>query len=133
MDASGLAMAGEPIDLPTSEHAAIEMSDTPSRAGDNPTATQVISMCQTNCRCVLSEREFSAKVLRSNAVATLTGALWANLGHSRLMDSDERQNRAAQAAPFHTEAESWGQKRAHQIGQPIRGPAGSWSPEPPSS
>ena len=75
-DASALAVAQEPINLKSSEHAAIEMDTQPTGDSTTPTHVQMVSMFQTNSRCLLAERNFAVKVLRQNAVATLSGVMW---------------------------------------------------------
>jgi hypothetical protein len=76
VDATGLAVADEPIDLRSSEHASIEMDSAPSHEATTPTAAQMVSMFQTNCRCLLAERNFAVKVIRPSSVATLTSVEW---------------------------------------------------------
>lgn len=76
VDATGLAVADEPIELRSSENAAIEMDSAPSHEATTPTAVSMVSMFQTNCRCLLAERNFAIKVIHHNAVATITGVEW---------------------------------------------------------
>jgi hypothetical protein len=83
VDASGLAMATDVIDLRSSEHAALQLDDTPTNAsGPSPTATSLVSMFATNNACLLAERYIAVKAVSPNATATLTNAFWGAVGDS---------------------------------------------------
>jgi hypothetical protein len=82
VDASGLAISSEPIELRASEQAVLEMNDAPTHNSSTPTATSLVSMWQTNCRALLAERRFAVKQIRPSAVATLTSVVWGNTGDS---------------------------------------------------
>jgi hypothetical protein len=82
VDTSGLAIASEPIVLRSSDQASLQMDDAPTNASDTPTATSLVSMFQTNCRCLLAERHFAVKVAKPNAVASVTNVTWGNVGDS---------------------------------------------------
>lgn len=75
-DATGLAVISEPVSLRASRDATIEMSDAPSGSSSSPSAVQMISLFQDNCRGLLCERAFAVKVIRPSAVATLTNVGW---------------------------------------------------------
>jgi hypothetical protein len=82
VDASALVISSAPIELRSSEHASIEMDNAPSHNSSTPTATQMVSMWQTNNRALLCERQFAVKIIRPSAVATLTNVQWGNVGDS---------------------------------------------------
>jgi hypothetical protein len=76
VDAKGLAVALGDLDLRSSDQAALELTATPSGSSATPTATSVVSLWQTNSRCLLAEREFAVKVIRPSSAATMTGVTW---------------------------------------------------------
>ena len=76
VDASGLAVADEPIAVRASDQTSLDMNDAPSSNSTTPTASTLVSVFQTNCRALIAERNFAVKVIRPNAVATLTGVEW---------------------------------------------------------
>jgi hypothetical protein len=81
VDARGIVAASEAITLKSSNAAAIEMLDVPTStiAGGSPatpTAANLVSMFQTNSRAILAERFFGFALLRSNAVASVSGATY---------------------------------------------------------
>jgi hypothetical protein len=82
VDASALVISSAPIELRTSEHASIEMNDAPSHNSSTPTAASLVSMWQTNNRCLLCERQFAVKVIRPSATATLTNVSRGAMGDS---------------------------------------------------
>jgi hypothetical protein len=82
VDASSMAVATEEISLRSSEQATVEMSDAPAHNSTTPTATSLVSLWQTNSRCLLAERSIALKLVRENAAATLTGANWGSVGDS---------------------------------------------------
>ena len=82
VDASGLAVADEPIAVRTSDEGSVEMSDTPSSTSTTPTASNLASLWQLDCRALIAERSFAAKVVRPNSVSSLTGVSWGGAGDS---------------------------------------------------
>ena len=72
VDASALAIADGGIDLRSSGQAAVEMETAPTGSSSAPTATSLVSMYQTNSRCLLAERSFAVKAIRPSAYAHLT-------------------------------------------------------------
>jgi hypothetical protein len=82
VDATALAIASKPIELRSSDQAAIEMDSAPSHNASTPTGASLVSMWQTNNRALLCERQFAVKVIRPNGVASLTNAQWGNVGDS---------------------------------------------------
>ena len=82
VDARGLAVALGGLDLRSSDVASVEMTGTPSGSGVTPTAATVVSMFQTNSRCLRAEREFAVKVVAPNSVATMTNVFWGVSGGS---------------------------------------------------
>lgn len=73
VDASGLAVALGEITLKASDEALVQMDTAPSMESTTPTATQGVSMFQTNSRALMCEREFSIKAIRVASYAHLTG------------------------------------------------------------
>ena len=71
--ADGLAIAQTPLELRSSNQAAVEMSTTPSQNSTSPTAVSMISTFQTGTRALLAEREIGIKAIRPNSYAHLTG------------------------------------------------------------
>jgi hypothetical protein len=67
VDARGLGIAQSPLGLRSSTEAAVEISDEPSGSASAPTATQVVSLWQTNSVALLAERSIVVKAVRSNA------------------------------------------------------------------
>ena len=76
LDATAIAMAASEIELRSSTKAAIEMNTAPSHNSTTPTGAQLVSMFQTNNRCLLAERRIGVKVIRDRAVVKLTGVTW---------------------------------------------------------
>jgi hypothetical protein len=76
VDASGFAAATGEITLSTLRHASLHMSNTP----DSPPtgATQLHSLWQLNQRGLVAERFFILEKLRTDAVASFTGAAYAS-------------------------------------------------------
>lgn len=74
-DATGIAAGQEGLRIERSEHATVQASDAP----DSPpsAATGYVSLWQLDLVGLLAERFISAKVVRSNAVAKITGASYA--------------------------------------------------------
>jgi hypothetical protein len=70
VDASGIAMTVEAIEVKKSDRTAIAMSDDP----DSP--AQMVSMWQTNCTAFLSRLVINWKVVRPGSVSLITGINW---------------------------------------------------------
>jgi hypothetical protein len=81
-DASGVIYGDEGMMVRSSEVAAVEMDTAPTGASAAVSAVQVVSMFQTNSRCLLAERRISVRVADTKAVATLTGIQWGIGGDS---------------------------------------------------
>jgi len=67
-DASQVGAASDAITLDASDQAALQMDDNPTSG-----ATNLISLFQENKRALKAERYFGCEVLRSSAVAVITG------------------------------------------------------------
>jgi hypothetical protein len=76
IDASAVVYADDGVEIFTSDQATVEMSDAPTQASDTPTATNLVSLWQTNCRAIRAERRISVRVVDTLAVASLSGAQW---------------------------------------------------------
>lgn len=76
-DASAIAYADGGTEIRQSEVAAIEMLDNPTNAsGPSVTATNLVSMFQTNSRALLAERRVAVRVVDVDSVVSLSGAQW---------------------------------------------------------
>jgi hypothetical protein len=84
VDASNVAVAERPIELRSSEEAALEMADDPSGASDTPTAANLVSLYQVNALALLAERQCGLKLLRVTAAATLSNFGSLRLRHARM-------------------------------------------------
>ena len=82
LDASGLVISDAPIERRTSDEGSVEMNDAPSSNSTTPTHSTLVSLYQIDSRALIAERSFGAKVIRSNAVASLTGVAWGGGGDS---------------------------------------------------
>lgn len=82
VDASGLAVADEPIELRVSDQADVQMDTAPSSNSTTPTAASLVSLWETNNRALIAERRFGVAIVRPNSVASLTGVAWGATGDS---------------------------------------------------
>jgi hypothetical protein len=74
VDASGLAVVMGEIELRSTEQALVEMVDSSSQtSGSSVNAVNMVSMFQTNSRCLRAERALAVKPIRNAAHAHLTG------------------------------------------------------------
>src|SRR5262245_47806273 len=76
VDASGLAQWSSGVDLRASREAALQMDDAPTQSSASPTATNLVSLYQTNSVALRAEMSFAVAVIRPNSVATMTGVTW---------------------------------------------------------
>ena len=72
IDASAIAGDSDIVTLDASEHADIQMSDTPTTDGTTP----VVSLWQSNQRAIRAERWFGFQLIRAAGVATITAATY---------------------------------------------------------
>jgi HK97 family phage major capsid protein len=76
MDAGGIAGESELITVQASDDTTIEMESEPEGSAVEPTATEKVSMFQTNSTAIMSTAWFGAKRFRDDAVAIIDGIAW---------------------------------------------------------
>jgi len=76
VDASGIAADGAGVTVAASRNATIEMDTAPTMDATVPTPAQMVSMFQTNSTALIANAWIAAQVLRSDAVAVITGIGW---------------------------------------------------------
>jgi hypothetical protein len=86
VDARGLGVAMEGIELRSATHASVQMAASVTGDAVAPTAmgTPMVSLFQTNSRALRAEREFAVRVIRPSSVASMTGVSWGVAGGSPL-------------------------------------------------
>ncbi|MCI5073956.1 hypothetical protein [Oricola sp.] len=72
IDATGIAGDSELITLAASDETSIQMETTPTGSSAAPTATEMVSMYQTNSSALLATAFFGAERYTDNAAATMT-------------------------------------------------------------
>ena len=77
IDASGIVGDVDRIELDASSAAALEFDDDPTNSSvdgspPSPTATNLVSLWQTNSTAILAKTYFAARKIRTSAVALLT-------------------------------------------------------------
>ena len=73
VDATGLVVLLGDLELRSSDRALIEMVDSTQTERPSVSAVSMVSMFQTNSRCLLAERSIAVKGIRGTAWAHLTG------------------------------------------------------------
>jgi HK97 family phage major capsid protein len=75
VDASQIAANAETIEVDLARHTTLEMDNAPTMDGIAPTATQVVSLWQTDSVAIRAQTWFGCEKLTSNAVAVLDAVL----------------------------------------------------------
>ena len=76
VDAQQVLFAAGPVDVSTATHASLQMLDNPTTNSSTATATQLVSMFQSNSAALRVERFISWQVVRAGAVAWIQGAYY---------------------------------------------------------
>ena len=73
VDATGLVVLLGDLELRSSDQALIEIVDSSSQTSVTGTGASMVSMWQTDSRCLVAERSIAVKAIRGTAWAHLTG------------------------------------------------------------
>ena len=77
LDAGQVLYGAGPVEVSSATSASVQMLDDPTGSSVTPTATQSVSLFQTNSVGIRMERFVSWKVARASAVAWLSGVDYA--------------------------------------------------------
>ena len=80
IDGVGIAGESDAIKIDASDDTTIEMETEPTQDSTTPTASEMVSMFQTNSVAIMAKAWFGAERIRDDAVARITNIMWGSTG-----------------------------------------------------